>query len=58
MQRISVYDDTNEFIEAVCDELDMSEPELIEELIEYYVDTQPVDDSGIVRLYKRMFESS
>ena len=34
MTRISVYDDTAEVIDTLCDKFDLTEPELIEMLID------------------------
>lgn len=34
MKHISVYDDTSDLIEAICEELDLTEPELIDILLD------------------------
>ena len=51
MQRISVYDDTADLIDIICEELGITEAELIDQLID---DTSDEDINAIAeRFYRR-----
>ena len=41
MTHISCYDDTEELFEMLCEAFDMTEPELLEWLIDIAIDNEP-----------------
>jgi len=51
MQRISVYDDTADLIDIICEELDITEAELVDQLIDETSDDRIQEVAE--RFYKR-----
>ena len=54
MQRIGCYDDTAELIEYLCEQLDITEPELVDRLFDMAVNG--VGDPDIADWYQEFYE--